>query len=62
MPLTHSKSESAFKKNVAEMMHAGHSQDQALAAAYSVKRHVTKDEHEERKVERDAHEKFKYGG
>lgn len=61
MPLIHSDSKEAFSKNVAEMMHSGHPQKQALAAAYSVQRHVKKDEHEERKIERDAHERLKYG-
>lgn len=38
MPLQHSSSEAAFKSNVAEMIRAGHPRDQALAAAYRVKR------------------------
>lgn len=38
MPLIKSKSDAAFKSNVAEMVKAGHPQDQALAAAYRVKR------------------------
>lgn len=38
MPLIHSKKPSAFKHNVREMMHAGHPQNQSLAAAYSVQR------------------------
>lgn len=61
MPLIHSKSDAAFKKNVAEMIHAGHPKKQALAAAYSVQRHATVDDADERHIERKAHEKFKYG-
>ena len=61
MPLIHSKSKEAFSKNVAEMMHSGHPQEQALAAAYSVQRHARVDDKDERRIEREAHEKFKYG-
>lgn len=38
MPLAHGKSEAVFKKNVSEMIRAGHPRDQALAAAYREKR------------------------
>lgn len=38
MPLIKSASKEAFSDNVREMMHAGHPQDQALAAAYRIKR------------------------
>jgi hypothetical protein len=38
MPLIKSSSKEAFSKNVSEMMHTGHPQDQALAAAYRIKR------------------------
>jgi hypothetical protein len=38
MPLIKSGSESAFDTNVSEMINAGHPRDQALAAAYRVKR------------------------
>jgi len=61
VPLLHSKSAKAFSQNVATEMHAGKPQKQAVAIAYSVKNHVAKDEHEERKIEREAHEKLKYG-
>lgn len=61
MPLIHSDTQQAFNKNVAEMIHSGHPQKQAVAAAYSVQRHVKADEHEERKIERENHEKLKYG-
>jgi len=56
MPLQKSSSKEAFSKNVAEMMHAGHPQDQSVAAAYSVKR-----EAEHSHSERHEHEKKKYG-
>jgi hypothetical protein len=42
MPLMHSKSKKAFGKNVAEEMHAGKPQPQALAIAYSIKRKAGK--------------------
>lgn len=42
MPLTKSKSESAFKKNVKQEMKAGKSKKQALAIAYSVQRKAKK--------------------
>lgn len=38
MPLIKSSSKKAFSDNVSEMMHAGHPQAQALAAAYRIKR------------------------
>ena len=38
MPLEKSKSEAAFKSNVAEMIKSGHPKEQALAAAYSIQR------------------------
>lgn len=38
MPLEKSNSDAAFKSNVSEMVKAGHPQDQALAAAYRIKR------------------------
>ena len=34
MPLKSGKGKKTFSKNVSEMMHAGHPQKQALAAAY----------------------------
>lgn len=42
MPLTKSKSPKAFGHNVEAEMHAGKPQKQALAIAYSVKRHARK--------------------
>lgn len=38
MPLKKGSSRKTFEYNVREMMHAGHPQKQALAAAYSMKR------------------------
>lgn len=37
MPLMKSKSKKAFNKNVAELIHAGHSVEQSVAIAYKVK-------------------------
>lgn len=42
MPLIKSKSKKAFDRNVASEMHAGKSQPQALAIAYSTKRAAQK--------------------
>lgn len=61
MPLIHSQSKAAFNKNVAEMVHSGHPVKQAVAAAYSVQRHAKADDHDERRIERESHEKLKYG-
>jgi len=38
MPLTHSKSDKAFKANLIAELRAGKPKDQAVAIAYSVKR------------------------
>lgn len=38
MPLESGTSSAVFSRNVSEMMHAGHPQKQALAAAYAKKR------------------------
>lgn len=38
MPLIKSKSNKAREKNIEEMIHAGHSTQQSIAAAYSVQR------------------------
>ena len=61
MPLTHSTSKAAFQSNIKTEIAAGKDPKQAVAIAYSVKRHVTGDDKDERKIEREAHEKFKYG-
>ena len=62
MPLIKSSSDEAFKKNVAEMVHSGHPQNQAVAAAYETKREAeNKSRHEDRSKEREQHEKDKYG-
>lgn len=42
MPLMHSKSKKAFKHNVEAEVHAGKPVKQAVAIAYSEKRHVKK--------------------
>jgi len=38
MPLKHGSSKETFSENVSEMVNSGHPQDQALAAAYRIKR------------------------
>jgi len=38
MPLAHGKSQKTISSNIREMMHSGHSQDQAIAAALNVAR------------------------
>jgi len=42
MPLKKGKSEKTFKENVKELIESGHSQKQAVAIAYNVKRKVGK--------------------
>jgi len=42
MPLIHSKSKKAFNENVATEVHAGKPVKQAVAIAYSEKRHAKK--------------------
>ncbi len=61
MPLIHSSSKAAREKNIKTEIDSGRDPKQAVAIGYSVQRHARKDEHEERKIEREAHEKFKYG-
>ena len=61
MPLIHSSSKAARQKNIETEISAGKPIKQAVAIGYSVQRHAHKDDHEERKIEREAHEKFKYG-
>ena len=56
MPLDKSATPEARSKNIAELMHAGHPQKQAIAIAYSVER-----ESEAAHRERHDHEKRKYG-
>lgn len=40
MPLTHGKSQATISKNISEMVHSGHPQDQAIAAALNIARSV----------------------
>lgn len=62
MPLIHSKSKNAIRKNIAELEHNGnHPHKQAVAIALSVQQHATVDDKDEARIEREAHEKFKYG-
>jgi len=39
MPLTHGKSQETISHNISEMVHAGHPQEQAIAAALNTARH-----------------------
>lgn len=61
MPLIHSESKEAFKENVLEMVHSGHSVKQAVAAAYSNQREAERHTHAERQEPRHEHEMHKYG-
>lgn len=63
MPLIHSSSNKARQENIKRELeaHPNMNPKQAVAIGYSVQRHALKDDHEERKIERHAHEKFKYG-
>lgn len=63
MPLIHSSSKKARQQNIETELHAHPDMNpkQAVAIGYSVQRHATKDDAEERRIERHAHEKFKYG-
>ena len=45
MPLKAGKSKKTFQNNVREMMHSGHPQKQALAAAYAKARESSKKAH-----------------
>lgn len=56
MPLDKGSSDAVRSKNVAEMMHNGHPQNQSVAAAYSVQR-----EAEASHQERHEYERNKYG-
>ena len=63
MPLIHSDSKAARQKNIETELHAHPGMDpkQAVAIGYSVQKHAKWDDHDERRIERHAHEKFKYG-
>lgn len=61
MPLEHSSSKEAFKSNIAAEIKAGKDPKQAAAIAYSVQRHAHVDDADERRIEKEAHQKFKYG-
>jgi hypothetical protein len=49
MPLKKGKGKKVFQSNVREMMHAGHPQKQALAAAYAQSRKASSKKHKEGK-------------
>ena len=61
MPLIHSDSKKARQENIKTEIAAGRPIKQAVAIAYSVQRHAHADDADERRIEREAHEKFKYG-
>lgn len=58
MPLIESSSQEAFDKNVAEMIKAGHTQQEAVAAAYAIQ-HKNQYETKQVKVQRG---QARYGG
>lgn len=61
MPLIHSSSDKARSENIRREINAGKDPKQAAAIGYSIQRHSEKDEHEERKIEREAHQYLKHG-
>lgn len=63
MPLIHSSSNKARQENIKRELeaHPNMNPKQAVAIGYSVQRHARADEKDERHIERQAHEKFKYG-
>lgn len=61
MPLIHSSSKEARQKNIETEIAAGKDPKQAVAIGYSVQRHAKKDDADEARIEKSAHEKFKYG-
>jgi hypothetical protein len=63
MPLIHSSSNKARQENIKRELeaHPNMNPKQAVAIGYSVQRHATKDDADERRIEREAHERFKYG-
>lgn len=64
MPLIHSDSKKAFQENIRTEKHAHPNMPirQAVAIAYSVQRHAHIDDADERRIQKEAHEKFKYEG
>lgn len=61
MPLIHSATNKARNENIRREIEAGKDPKQAAAIGYSIQRHAKKDEHEERQIEKHAHERFRYG-
>lgn len=63
MPLIHSKSNKAREENIKRELdaHPDMNPKQAVAIGYSVQRHAKADDADERRIEREAHERFKYG-
>jgi hypothetical protein len=63
MPLIHSSSKKAREENIKRELeaHPNMNPKQAVAIGYSVQRHAKADDQDERRIEREAHERFKYG-
>lgn len=63
MPLIHSASNKARQENIKRELeaHPNMNPKQAVAIGYSVQKHAKNDDHDERRIEREAHERFKYG-
>ncbi len=63
MPLIHSYSKKAREENIKTELeaHPNMNPKQAVAIGYSVQRHAEDNGHDERLIEREAHERFKYG-
>jgi hypothetical protein len=61
MPLIHSKSNKARQENIKAEIDAGRPIKQAVAIGYSVQKHAKWDDADEARIQRETHEKFKYG-
>ena len=63
MPLIHSSSKKAREENIKRELesHPNMNPKQAVAIGYSIQRHAKKDDADESRIEREAHERFKYG-
>ncbi len=63
MPLIHSASNKARQENIKRELeaHPNMNPKQAVAIGYSVQRHASMDDKDEKRIEKEAHEKFKYG-
>lgn len=61
MPLIKSASDEARSQNIAEMVNAGHPQDQAVAASYANQREAQRHTHVQREAPKHEQEMRKYG-